>query len=114
MWLKPIAAVIALVGLLLELRGAYVTASMFQPFTFNNFLRHTPKLLYNSIIGFRPDKVLPPSYLVALEFKKELVTVHEAAYLFAGLGLLVVGIALQVIAGALMVWAEFRELSCHD
>ena len=106
---RRVAAVLALVGLLIEIRGVYITASMFQPFQFTVFLRHVPKFLWAALFRFRPDLVLSETYLAAVKLKGKLVGRLEGAYFAAGLGLLVVGISLQVIAAAMMLWLEFES-----
>jgi len=99
---------------MLEVRGAYITASMFQPFTFRDFPKQLPRIFRHSLFVFRPGSVLSQAYTDALKLKKTLVSSHEAAYLVAGLGLLAAGIGLQILAGALLLWAEFQSSGPHS
>lgn len=108
--MKIAAGIVALIGLLLELRGAYLAASLFQPFRFRDFLKHVPRILYSSTFGFRPDQVLSPSYGPAARIKRRFIEEkgHDAAYFIAGLGLMVVGLGLQFFAGIVVLWFDAR------
>jgi hypothetical protein len=107
---KLAAAIIALIGLLLQLRGGYIASSMFQPFPFLDFLKHVPRILCASLLGFRPDWVLSHSYRATVGMRRKLLEEqgHDAAYFIAGLGLMVVGFALQVVAGLMVLWTDLQ------
>lgn len=108
--MKIAAGIVVLIGLLLEMRGAYLAASMFQPFRFREFLRHIPRILSSSTFGFRPGLVLSPSYGPAAKIKRKFIEEEgrDAPYFIAGLGLMVVGIGLQFFAGIVVLWFDFR------
>jgi hypothetical protein len=102
------------IGLILELRGIYITASLFQPFQFTTFLRRImPRLARAAMPGyFNPERVLSVELKDAIALKVRILREKgEAAYIVAGLGLLFVGIFLQIIAAAVMVIVEFAPES---
>lgn len=103
-----VAAILTILGLLIQLRGAYVAAMMFQPLPLLAFLTHVPRVLRASLFGMRPGDVMTPGYRAAVNLKKEVLQDGEASYLVAGLVLLVAGTFVQLIGAALFLWSELR------
>ena len=110
-WLALGGLSLALFGLILELTGAYLLASAFQPFVFWDFVRRALKLSWKFFWRRHiPDKVKPALATMIETLRK--FGHEEAAESFLGLGLLCVGIGLQILSVVLLIGVEVLRLLC--
>jgi hypothetical protein len=123
-WVKACAFGLTIVGLLVEVRGVYVTASLAQPFTFSGFLGELFPILRGSFLGFRRDRVGSDALRRILALKEEvdrggpeterarrIEEAHglEVLHIVAGMAWILTGIILQVLGTALLTFIEFRH-----
>ena len=108
-WLALGGLSIALLGLVLELTGAYLLASAFQPFVFRDFVLRAMRVSWLFLRQGHIPEDLKRSLVKMIETLRNFGEA-EAAGSFVGLGLLCVGIVLQILSVALLIAAEITRL----
>ena len=96
---------IAFVGLILELTGAYLLASAFQPFVLVDFAKRAVKVSWQCVTRRRVTTEITPALVRLIETVKKFGQ-QEAAYSFAGLSFICVGISLQILSVVLLIVVE--------
>jgi len=108
-WLALGGLSIALLGLILELTGAYLLASAFQPFVFRDFVVRAVQVSWTFLRQRQVPSTLKRPIVKMIETLKNFGE-DEAAGSFVGLGLLCVGIFLQILSVVVLIVVEILRL----
>jgi len=97
---KYLPFVLAGLGLVLGMRGAYLAARSFQVYKFWSFASRALKLSATHLFSFNQGTVFPPGEATLAQKKAEYFDKAglDAKYAFVGLAFLFAGFLLQVLA----------------